>query len=175
MTLRAAMPLIGGLLAIAWAEPSPAIPADDPEIRAAEEAGGRVLHRRDVGGWRIVYFSEGDGGLQVRMARRGAGYFLEYHVSWWRGNGGPIRGATMVDGECNSGEAGDLNNPDDEWNAGTVRERFGEYFAECQTSSLRAAEMLGGFDRAFAQLAAWSFDAEAATVAENEAIADHGR
>jgi len=164
----------GLLVGLAAVQPAAAQPADR-EVRAAEEAGGRLIRRRDVGGWRIVYFSEGDGGLQVRMTRRGAGYSLEYHVSYWRGNGGPVRGAAFRDRDCRSGEAGSIQDPAGAWNAEVVRARFGEYFDECETPAARAAAMLAGFDRAFAVMAAWAGEAADATAAEAEAIANHGR
>ena len=133
-----------------------------------------VRRSRAVGGWVVEALSEGDGGLMVRMRRHRPAFGLEFHASYWHGNRGPVRRATVRLGACRAGEPGTFENPRAPLPAAAVRERLTRSLEECAASPAEAAAMLGGFARAFALFSAWAGDAERATAAEAAAIAAYG-
>lgn len=143
--------------------PAAAQPDDPSRVRA-----------RAVSGWLVEELSESDGGRIVRLVRTRPGYRLDYQAVFWRGNYGPIRGFTLADGACRSGDAGAPMPPDWVESEAAVSARFGAYLAECGIRGRRAARRLAGLRPAFALFAAWVAEADAAIAAENRAIADHG-
>lgn len=141
---------------------------------ASTQPDERVDRRQIVAGWIVEDVSETDGGLMVRMIRQGEDYRLEWSTSYWRGNGGPVSGATLQRGDCASGDASAIQDPSVELTAAALRDRFAEYLAECEIPAVEAANILEGFEPAFALASGWAAEAEAATAAENAAIAAYG-
>ncbi|HWT12030.1 MAG TPA: hypothetical protein VN231_04695 [Allosphingosinicella sp.] len=131
--------------------------------------------RRLVGPWAVEHVAEEDGGRLVRLTRKAPDYRLDYHVAFWRGNYGLILSASAArPGRVCGGEG--WREP---WGtavtARAVRARLAAHLTECDSSAHEIAQALTGFERAFAVAAAWTRDAEAATRAEAEAIANYGR
>jgi hypothetical protein len=135
----------------------------------------RIEQRRMVRGWLIEDVNEMDGGLQVRMSRSGRDYRLAWSTSFWRGNRGPVRGGAFRWRDCASGGSGEMEDRAVPLTEGLLRERFAGYFAECAVPEATAREILRGFGPAFALASRWAERAQAATDAENEAIANYGR
>src|SRR5688500_14294850 len=85
-----------------------AAPPAATEVIAPDE---RVDRSRVVAGWRIEDVDEMDGGLMVRMTRSGRDYRLVWSTSYWRGNGGPVRGASFRWRDCDSGDSSTIEDP----------------------------------------------------------------
>jgi hypothetical protein len=132
----------------------------------------RVLRSATVQGWLVEDVSEMDGGLMVRMRRDAPDFSLEWYTSYWRGNGGPVRGARLEYGDCASGDAGAIQDPAVEVTAATLRAQLAQYFAECEVSERDVEAALQGVDQAYALAALWAAEAEARVAAEAAAIAN---
>lgn len=142
-------------------------------ILAAQPAPGED-RRRAVGDWLIEDVAEEDGGRIVRMTRTADDYSLEYHVSFWRGNARPNRGASAQRLTCLRGGEEGGTEAADAAQASALRARLADYLAACEASPQEAEAALEGFERAFALASAWAEEAEAATAAEAAAIANYG-
>ena len=146
---------------------------------AQAEQDERVERRRIVEGWLVEQVDEMDGGIMVRMNRqgrfdKGKAYRLMWWTSYWRGNGGPIRGAELALGDCASGEPGSVRDARIKPEPDEVRARFSLYLAECRATAIEAAAVLEGFGAAFTVAEPWMRETEAFIAAENEAIANYG-
>ncbi len=142
-----------------------------------------VNQSRPVGGWLVVHEAEGDGGRIVRMTRVHDSLLLEYHVAFWRGNGGPFSQASVVRGEggCGSEDwrrdpTGDIWAPETDMPgvARRVRATLVQALAECGVGPEQMASALGGFESAFGLASAWAEVGRLATLAEIEMIASGG-
>ena len=140
--------------------------------------------RRAVGGWLVEHLAESDGGRIVRMTRVHDDRVLEYYVSFWRGNGGPLSHASIGSG-ADCGTSGDWRRDpaSDIWRAEddlpgvtrTVRATFAQALAACGATPEEITATLAGFENAFALAAEWSEVGRLATLAEIDAIANYGR
>ena len=135
----------------------------------------RVISRKTVALAKIESIAEGDGGRLVRIRRKGAGYAFEYHLEYWRGNGGVVIGAMFRRGTCRSGEADAIVPYEDGMARAMLDFRIGEYLRECPLSPAREAELRRSLDSAWPAFSAMAKEALAETEAENRAIADHGK
>lgn len=129
--------------------------------------------RRAVGDWLVEHVGEEDGGRLVRMTREGEDHNIEYRIGFWHGNPGPVLGGTVMrfNGLC-----GDYESPADGRvaTAAAVRAELAAQLAQCGVADAAAAATLEGFERAYALVAAWAGEAEAASAAHGQAIADYG-
>lgn len=162
-----------GRLAAAMATPLLLLSAG--AAAAPVDPDSRLIDNATVAGVRVEAIGESDGGRLVRMARRGRGYGFEYHLEYWRGNGGVAVGATFRRGECGSGDAGMIQDADDAMSRANLDEWVADYLRECPLPAKREAEFRRGLDAAWPRFIGWAEQALAATQAENEAIADYGR
>jgi hypothetical protein len=152
-------------------------------LLAAALAGGSFLaaqpfaevedRRRAVGDWLVEHVGEEDGGRLVRMTREGDDHNIEYRIGFWHDNPGPVLGGTVMrfNGMC-----GGYESPSDGRiaAAAAVRAELAGHLAQCGVSAEAAAATLQGFERAYALVAAWAEEAEAASAAHGQAIADYG-
>jgi hypothetical protein len=141
---------------------------------SAQSEDERVERRQAVGGWRVEYVAESDGGLVIRMRREGEGYRLRYHEVFWRGNYGPSRSVTSQWRDCGGGGEESGENADQSLEASELRRRFAGQLAECGAGEAEIAAALETLEPAFAVAAAWTAEAAAATAAEAAAIAAYG-
>lgn len=130
--------------------------------------------RRAVGDWLIEHVGEEDGGRLVRMSRERDDYRVEYSRAFWRGNAGPVHGASVMrlNGLC-----GGFDSPQDPAAAvpaATIRAELADQLARCGVADAEAAAALEGFERAYALVSEWAQQAAAITAAEAQAIADYG-
>lgn len=146
-----------------------------PFARVAGHPDSRVTSHRIVAGVHVESIAESDGGRLVRMSRKGRGYRFEYHLEFWRGNGGVVVGATFRRGDCRSGDADLIQPTEDAMARANLDFRLGEYLRECPLAAAREAELRHSLDAAWPSFSALAEQALAATLAENAAIADHGR
>jgi hypothetical protein len=142
---------------------------------APADPDSRLLARRTVASARVEAIAESDGGRLVRIRRKGVGYAFEYHLEFWRGNGGVVLGATFRHGKCRSGDA-DLIQPTKDAMAKAMLDfRIGEYLRECPLAAAREAELRRSLDAAWPEFSKLAEEARAATEAESQSIADYGR
>lgn len=140
---------------------------------AATAAQAAADRQRTIGSWLVESVAEDDGGRTVRLSRWERGYSLHYQIWYWRGNSRTFRRAEIVWGNCaRGGEEGldDTANP----GAAAVRAALMERLGWCEVPPRHVAAALQGFERAFNLADAWGLEAEAATAAEAEAIANYG-
>jgi hypothetical protein len=141
-------------------------------LAAAQPGDERVIRQRPVAGWQIEDIAESDGGRLIRMHRRANGIRLQFHIAFWRGNAARMQGTLLERSDCTNGDEIDPGlRPQERY----VRERFAAHLADCAASAGEARVALQGFAQAYALAARWADEAEAATDAENRAIADYGR
>jgi len=137
---------------------------------AGPQAGGD--RSRTIGGWRVEDIAEQDGGRLVRLSRASKGLRLQYSAAFWRGNDGRIQSTLVEVSDCTNGETLDRHAvPDPK----AVRDLLTAHLAECAVPPRRIEAALRGFEPAYAFALAWARDAEAAAIAEAEAIAEYGR
>jgi hypothetical protein len=148
-------PLIALLLALSG--PAPAAQAD---------------RSRTVGGWLVEDRAEEDGGRLVRLSRAAQGARIQYSAAFWRGNDGRIQALLVERSDCTDGEEIDRHAVAE---PRRVRAMLAGLLARCALAPRRIEAALAGFERAYALALDWARDAEAATAAEAQAIADHGR
>ncbi|HET9640547.1 MAG TPA: hypothetical protein VFP12_15215 [Allosphingosinicella sp.] len=127
---------------------------------------------RTLKGWLVEDSAEQDGGRLVQLSRATQGLRLQYSAVFWRGNGGRIQSTLIERSDCTTGESLDRNIVPD---AKAVRALLTAHLAECALPPRRIEAALRGFEPAYALAQAWARDADAATIAEAEAIAEHGR
>ena len=132
---------------------------------------GEVDRSRTVKGWLVEDLAEQDGGRLVRLSRTARGLRLQYSAAFWRGNDGRIQSTLVERSDCTNGETLERSAVPD---SRAVRALLTAHLAECAVPPRRIEAALRGFEPAFALAAAWSRDAEAATIAEAEAIAGQG-
>lgn len=142
---------------------------------AARDSDSRPLSRRTIASVTIEAIAESDGGRLVRMRRKGARYAFEYHLEYWRGNGGVVVGAAFRSGKCRSGEADAIVPYEQGMARAMLDSRLGDYLRECPLPPARQAELRRSLDAAWPAFLALAEDARAAIDAENQAIADYGK
>ena len=142
---------------------------------APHDPDSRLISRRTIDGTRVEAIAESDGGRLVRLRRKGAGYAFEYHLEFWRGNGGVVVGATFRSGKCRSGDASAIQPTEEAMARSALDYRLGEYLRECPLSLARGAALRRSLDAAWPAFSSLAQQALAATVAENQAIADYGK
>ena len=135
----------------------------------------RIVRSVRVVGWSLDYVAESDGGLLVRLRRDASGVRIEHVAEYWRGNGGPVRGTSLQAGDCARAEPTSIRDRDEPATAPLLRARLARWLGECGFGRRQSAAILVGLDPAHALFSAWARDAEAATRAEAQAIADYGR
>lgn len=175
MTLRILSALVAGIvlapggIATVVAQPFPPQPEDQ---------------RRAVGDWLVEHMAESDGGRIVRMTRVHNDQVLEYHVAFWRGNGGPVSHVSVERaGQGCGGGDWRRDSRSDIWRAEddvpgvtrTVRASFASALAECGAAREEVSAALAGFEPAFRLAADWTEVGRLATLAEIEAIENYGR
>jgi hypothetical protein len=127
---------------------------------------------RTIKGWLIEDVSEQDGGRLVQLSRTTHGLRLQYSAAFWRGNGGRIHSTLVERSDCTAGETLDRNAvPDPK----AMRTLLTAHLTECAVPPRQIQAALRGFDLAYAIAQEWARDADAATVTEAAAIAEHGR
>ena len=124
-----------------------------------------------VAGWQVEDLAEQDGGRLVRMRRESGGYRLQFQAAFWRGNAGRIQ-ATLV--EYSDGTNGDTIARDARPRVAEIRALLTRHLGDCGASRSRIAAALRGIEPAYRLASAWADEAEAATAAEAEAIANEG-
>lgn len=127
---------------------------------------------RTIKGWLVEDVAEQDGGRLVQLSRGSRGLRIQYSAAFWRGNHGRIQSILVEVSDCTNGETLDRNAVPD---AKAVRVLITAHLTECAVPPRRIEATLRGFESAFALALAWARDAEAATIAEAEAIAGEGR
>ena len=135
----------------------------------------RFVSSKSVAGVRVESIAESDGGLLVRMRRKGRGHSFEYSLEYWRGNGGVVVGATFRRGECRSGDADIIQPAEDAMARATLDFRLSEYLRECPLAPPRERELRQSLAAAWPAFSRLAEAAWAATNAENQAIADYGK
>lgn len=135
----------------------------------------RVVRSLRVVGWSVEYVAESDGGLLVRLRRDAHGVRIEHLAEYWRGNGGPVRGTSLEAGDCARGEPTSIRDRSEPATARLLRAQLTRWLAECGFGPRRSAAVLAGLEPAHSQFSGFARHAEAATLAEAEAIADYGR
>lgn len=146
-----------------------------PVAAGALAADAGFDRRRTVEGVRIERLGEGDGGTLVRMVRRGRGYRFEYHLEFWRGNGGVIAGASFRRGGCSSGDSDMLRSAEGALARDSLHGWLTDYLRECPLAPAGEAALRRALDAAWPTFSAWANEAWAAIEAENRAILDYGR
>ena len=129
---------------------------------------------RTVGGVRIETRAEEDGGRLVRLSRRRDGYRFEYHLGFWRGNGGVYVGAAFRRGRCRSGDADMLAPLDVALARSRLDQWLGAYLRECPLSRAREDELRRALAAGWPLFDAWAREAAAVTEQEAEAILRYG-
>lgn len=148
---------------------------------AALASGGPIAaepgfdRRVTIDGVHIERVGEGDGGTLVRLTRRGPGYAFEFHLDFWRGNGGVIVGAEFGNGDCSSGDADMLVSPELALSREGLHAWLSDYLRECPLPPRREEALRRALDSAWPTFSAWANEAWAVVEAENQAIADYGR
>ena len=145
-----------------------------PAAGVAGPAEAASSRGRTIGGARVDYVSEGDGGRMVRVSRRGRGYWFEYHLGFWHGNGGVFTGATFRRGDCRNGDADMLRPAEDALARSSLDQWLADYLRACPLSPVREAELRRSLDSAWPLFEQWAREAAALTEAEAEAIARYG-
>jgi hypothetical protein len=128
-----------------------------------------------VAGVRIEWIAESDGGLLVRMRRKGRGYRFDYSLEFWRGNGGVVVGSTFRRGTCRSGDAGGIQPTAEAMTRATLDSRLGDYLRECPLAPARERALRRSLAAAWPVFSHLADRALAVTIAENQAIADYGK
>jgi len=148
-----------------------------PALVAAKpfDPDSRIVRSQTVAGVRIESIAESDGGLLVRMRRKGPGYSFEYSLEYWRGNGGVVTGSTFRRGICRSGDAGGIQPTEDAMARTALDVRLGEYLRECPLAPARERALRRSLEAAWPEFSRLARQALAATIAENQAIADYGK
>ena len=127
---------------------------------------------RTINGWRVEDVAEQDGGRLVRLSRGFKGVRIQYSAAFWRGNDGRIQSTLIEVSDCTNGETLDRHAVAD---AKTVRALISAHLGDCAVPPRRIEAALRGLEPAYALAQAWARDAEAATSAEAEAMADEGQ
>lgn len=141
-------------------------------LAAPPPAGPRPDRSRMLAGWRIESVAEEDGGRLVRMRRVSAGYHLQFQAAFWRGNAGRIQATLVEYSDCTNGEE---IGRDARPGLAAIRSLLAGHLRDCGASPARIATALRGIEPAYRLASAWIDEAEAATAAEAEAIANYGR
>lgn len=141
----------------------------------ARDPDSRLLSRRTVASVKVEAIAESDGGRLVRLRRKGPGYAFEYHLAFWRGNGGVVSGATFRRGECRSGDADVIQPTGDAMAKSNIDDSLADYLRECPLTRESEAGLRRSLDAAWPAFSALAERTLAATEAENEAIADYGK
>ena len=144
-------------------------------VLASPLAAQIVERRATIAGVRIEEVDQEDGGTLVRLARRGQGYRFEYHLEFWRGNGGVVVGASFRRGDCRSGDSSTIQPTDEAMTRANLDRRLADYLRECPLGRSGEAALSRQLDAAWPTFSAWANAALAAVEAENQAIADYGR
>lgn len=137
---------------------------------AGQPSGGD--RSRTIKGWLVEDVAEQDGGRLVQVSRASKGLRIQYSAAFWRGNDGRIQSTLVEVSDCTNGETLDRHAVPD---AKTVRALIAAHLRECAVPPRRIEAALRGFEPAYALALTWARDAEAATIAEVEAIAGHSR
>lgn len=137
----------------------------------AAQSDEQVTRQRTVSGWQIAEIAESDGGRLVRLTRGAQGARLQFTSVFWHGNDGRIQSVLVERSDCGNGEELARHEVPD---VARLRAMFAAILAECALPPRRIAAALAGLERAYALTAAWADEAEAATAAEAQAIADYG-
>jgi hypothetical protein len=127
---------------------------------------------RVVQGWQVEDLAEEDGGRLIQLSRAFKGVRMQYSTAFWWGNDGRLQSTLVEVSDCTNGETLDRHIVPD---SKAVRALLAAHLIECAVPPRRIEAALRGFEPAFALALAWARDAEAATIAEAEAIAGHGR
>lgn len=127
--------------------------------------------QRTMAGWQIEDVAEQDGGRLVRMRRETGGYRIRFEAAFWRGNQFRMQTTLVEHSDCTNGDYVDRHSA----RALEVRALLAGHLAGCGAAPARIGLLLRGFESAWRLASAWAADAEAATTAEAQAIADYGR
>ena len=127
---------------------------------------------RTIEGWLVEDMAEQDGGRLVQLSRSSKGLRIQYSAAFWRGNDGRLQSTLVEVSDCTNGETLDRHAVPD---AKAVRALITAHLAECAVPPRQVEAAMRGFEPAYALTQAWARDADAATVAEAAAIAEHGR
>lgn len=125
-----------------------------------------------IKGWLVEDIAEQDGGRLVQLSRASKGLRIRYSAAFWRGNGGRIQSTLVEVSDCTNGDTLGRNAVPD---AKAIRALLTAHLRECAVPSRRIQAEMRGFEPAYALALAWARDAEAATIAEAQAIAGQGR
>lgn len=135
----------------------------------------RIVSSETVAGVRIESIAESDGGLLVRMGKKGPGFSFEYSLEYWRGNGGVVTGSTFRRGTCRSGDAGGIQPTEQAMARTTFESRLGDYLRECPLPPARERALRRSLESAWPAFSKLAGQALAATIAENQAIENYGK
>ena len=123
--------------------------------------------RRAVGDWLVEDVRDEDGGRTLRLLHEDGDYSLDYHVSFTPGAASyPSQGFMVWRLNCGQGGEESLDGGLDSLEARTIRGRLVQYLDRCTAPAAERDAMLRDFDRAFALLAEWAPESQAAALAE---------
>lgn len=124
--------------------------------------------RRAVGDWLVEDVTDEQGGRTLRMTREEGDYSLDYHLNFSPGGAGSASQGFMVWRlTCGQGGEESLDGGIESLDARATRARIAQYLDRCTTPAAERDAVLRDFDRAFALLAEWAPESQAAALAED--------